>query len=72
MRIAPMAKRIWNLPAVLVFFLLATFLNGQTFYGGISGRVIDSGGSAVPGASLTITDQATGASRSTKTSDQGE
>jgi hypothetical protein len=55
----------------LLTFSAASFLYGQAT-GSISGTVTDSTGSAVPGAKVTVTAPATGATRSTATSDSGE
>ncbi len=47
-------------------------LSGQTFYGGIRGRVEDPAGGAVASAKVTILDVATNVGRSTLTNEQGE
>src|SRR5271157_1510137 len=55
----------------LLTFSTASFVFGQAT-GSISGTVTDISGSAVPGAKVTVTAPATGASRSTTTNDSGE
>jgi carboxypeptidase family protein len=46
--------------------------SAQTFRGGISGRVADATGAVLPGVSVTVTDDATGVSRTTATSTTGD
>ena len=46
--------------------------HGQTFRGGISGRVLDSTGAMLPGVSLTVTNTATGTARTTTSSGSGD
>ncbi|MGH9818888.1 MAG: carboxypeptidase-like regulatory domain-containing protein, partial [Pyrinomonadaceae bacterium] len=53
---------------ILVFCLTATYAQGD---GRISGRVIDPNGAAVPGASVTITNEATGGTRTTAANADG-
>jgi hypothetical protein len=55
----------------LMTVLAAPLLHGQAT-GSISGTVTDVTGSAVPGAKVTVTAPATGASRSSTTNDSGE
>jgi trimeric autotransporter adhesin len=47
-------------------------LLGQTFFGGIRGRVVDPASASVPGAKITLIDEATGNTRSTNTNALGE
>ncbi len=65
-----------KLQSVAVFVGLMTVLAGPSLYGqatgSISGTVTDVTGSAVPGAKVTVTAPATGASRTFTTSDSGE
>ncbi|HZT77975.1 MAG TPA: carboxypeptidase-like regulatory domain-containing protein, partial [Vicinamibacterales bacterium] len=57
----------------LVFLVaMATSGAAQTFRGGISGRVVDSTGAVLPGVSLTATNTATSASRTTTSSATGD
>jgi hypothetical protein len=58
----------------LCFFLLgiATLCEAQTFRGAISGRIADTTGAVLPGVTVTATNNATGVSRTTVTSDSGD
>jgi outer membrane receptor for ferrienterochelin and colicin len=57
---------------VFVFLLLAAAVHGQTpGTGAIRGRVLDSAGAAVAGAEVTVTNQATGFTRATRSDAQG-
>jgi hypothetical protein len=53
------------------FTLFAASLWAQTFLGGIRGSVTDKSGAVIPEAKITITDQATGISRSTISNNEG-
>src|SRR6476469_9033356 len=57
-----------------LFLILATslFSLGQSGTTGISGIVSDSAGAAVPGATITLVDPATGFSRATTTNSDGK
>src|SRR3984957_16107310 len=68
-----MLIRIWSSAVIvgLLTFSGASFLYGQAT-GSISGTVTDVTGSAVPGAKVTVTAPATGASRSATTNVSGE
>jgi hypothetical protein len=62
--------------ATLIFTALAlvassSFANGQDIFGRISGTVTDPSGAAVPGASITVTNQATKATRTLVTDASG-
>ncbi len=59
----------WSLALALTSSAVA---HAQTFRGGISGRVLDSTGAVLPGVSLTATNTATGASRTTTSSGTGD
>ena len=59
----------WSLALTLASPLVA---HAQTFRGGISGRVLDSTGAVLPGVSLTASNPATGASRTTTSSGSGD
>jgi hypothetical protein len=62
-----------RLEAVLVVAALAlpASLHAQEARGRITGRVVDSSSSAVPGATVTVTDPARGSTSSVTTNDQG-
>jgi len=57
--------------AILTAFLCVGLVNGQSGTSGISGTISDQTGAVVPGASVKITNPATGFSRSTTTNDDG-
>jgi len=52
--------------------LFVTFAAAQNFRGGINGSVTDQGGSAIPGATVQITDDATSVTHTTVSSSAGE
>src|SRR5215471_5865073 len=58
--------------STLCFFLLSGLAAAQSFQGTLRGRVTDPNAAVVPVAKITVTDEATGISRYTLTSDQGE
>src|SRR5205814_7101744 len=62
-----------KLSGLLLFSLLfaSSWVFAQKISGTISGTVTDPQGAVVPGASVTITDQATNATRSTKSGSTG-
>ncbi|HZU25777.1 MAG TPA: TonB-dependent receptor [Bryobacteraceae bacterium] len=63
-----------NAATAFVLFLTVPFgipLSAQVFYGSIVGAVTDSSGGSVPGATVTITNHATGESRDVKTDSAG-
>jgi hypothetical protein len=45
--------------------LFVCLLNAQSFQGSLRGRLTDESGAAVPDAKVSLTDEATGVSRST-------
>jgi hypothetical protein len=57
--------------AIALAATLATPAAAQVLYGSITGRVVDSTGSVVPGASVRVSHTATNQTRSTLTNDQG-
>jgi hypothetical protein len=60
------------LTALLVFCLAAgTTVAAQTGTGTLTGRVVDEQGGAIPGALVTVTEQATGAVRTTQSGSDG-
>jgi hypothetical protein len=48
--------------AVVLMVMTAAVAMGQTTFGSITGTVTDPSGAVVPGAQITVTDQATGVS----------
>lgn len=56
----------------LTVFLVASVCGAQTFRGGISGRIVDPSGAVLPGVTVTATNNATGAARTTTTSVTGD
>ena len=61
-------------PALSVIGVLAltAMADAQTFRGGITGRVADQTGAVLPGVTVTATNSATAASRTTTSSDSGD
>ncbi|WP_321474554.1 TonB-dependent receptor [uncultured Paludibaculum sp.] len=57
---------------VVALLLCGETLSAQSFQGSLRGRLTDESGAAVPDAKVTLRDQATGATRSTLTSNAGE
>jgi hypothetical protein len=57
---------------VLLLFLLAAALWGQSYQGGLRGIVSDASGGAVANAKITLTDEAAGVSRATISNSSGE
>src|SRR5260370_4774308 len=57
---------------VVLFGLLAAMLAGQTFRGGLAGRVAEASGAAVPEAAIKIENKATGLSRTQNSTQAGE
>ena len=57
--------------AIVVTLAMATGVMAQTFTGGLRGAVRDPNG-VIPGVTVTLLNEATGASRETVTNDQGE
>lgn len=60
---------LWVVAVVVFLQLMAS---GQSTGGRIIGRVLDSTGAVVGGVTVTVTNQATGVSRDTKTNDSGD
>jgi hypothetical protein len=57
--------------ALLIFTLAAPWSIAQTQFGQLSGSVLDPAGAVVPGAKVTVTNVATGQSRTVQTNDEG-
>ena len=56
----------------ILLALAAGTLFGQSFQGGVRGRLQDQSGAAISTAKVTLTDTSTNISRSTLSSEQGE
>src|SRR5262245_39642920 len=61
-----------RLSVVVLIFLAATAAFSQGFQGGLRGSIRDAGGAVVPGAEVTLTNEATSLSRTTVTNESGE
>ncbi len=59
------------LSLAVLFFVFSLTLNAQSTYGSISGTIVDSSGAAIPGASVTSTNLATGEKRTQASGDDG-
>lgn len=57
--------------AVIVLMLMTTQSQAQVLYGALLGRVEDQSGAVLPGAKVTVTNQATGQQRETVADDNG-
>jgi Carboxypeptidase regulatory-like domain len=67
-----MRSRSWHVAAVFVSLLtLGTMVLAQSATTSVRGTVTDSNGAVVSGATVTLNNEATGFTRSTKTDDQG-
>ena len=66
-----MMSRRRHATTLVLIFVFAALAYGQTSFGRISGTVTDSGGLAVPNATVTITDPSTSFSRTTTTDSSG-
>ena len=62
------AHRLRVVLSLVVLLGIPGAVHGQTFRGGIAGRVADSTGAVLPGVTVTATNDATGLSRRTTTS----
>src|SRR5712671_4414136 len=63
-------KRVLVILTLLMLFVAV--VNAQTFRGAINGTILDPSGAAVPGASVKATDIATGVSRTTVSTSDGQ
>ncbi len=59
------------MPLIACLLMLPPSLQAQQTLGSINGTVVDSTGAAIPGASVTVVDNATGLTRSTMTRNDG-
>ncbi len=66
------AHRLRVVLSLVVLLGIPGAVHGQTFRGGIAGRVADSTGAVLPGVTVTATNDATGLSRTTTTSAGGD
>src|SRR5438270_3231296 len=67
-----MRSRSWHVAAVFVSLLtLGTMVLAQSATTSVRGTVTDSNGAVVSGATVTLNNEATGFTRTTKTDDQG-
>jgi len=64
-------SRVSNIKTLGLILILAAVGYGQTSFGRISGNVTDAGGSAVPNATVIVTDPSTNFSRTVTTDDSG-
>ena len=55
-----------------LLLLVPAFASAQTFTGGVRGAVRDTDGGVLPGTSVTLTNEDTGATRSSVTNERGE
>src|SRR4051794_319069 len=58
--------------ALAIVLVCATLAAGQSFQGGLRGAARDASGGVLPGVGFTLTNEATGVSRTTVTNDVGE
>jgi hypothetical protein len=65
-------RRLAAFLSFLTSLVLATLCDAQTFRGSITGRVVDQTGAVLPGVTITVTNDATGVSRTTMTSATGD
>ena len=65
-------RRVAILFSLLAVWAFSAAVHAQTFRGSISGRVADATGAVLPGVSITATNDATGVSRATVTSANGD
>ncbi|HEY0386186.1 MAG TPA: carboxypeptidase-like regulatory domain-containing protein, partial [Pyrinomonadaceae bacterium] len=67
----PIAARLFALFASLVLAATAVFAQSQATTGNIEGRVLDPNEAAIPNATVTATNQATGLEKTTNSDDEG-
>ncbi len=63
-------RRLCSIAAVALW-LLPTSVSAQTLYGSVTGTVTDDSGGAVPGVTITLSNESTGLQLDTVTDDQG-
>lgn len=68
---APTAAKICALVVLILAFAMAAFGQSQATTGNIEGRILDPKEAAVPGATVTATNQGTGLEKTTTTDEQG-
>jgi hypothetical protein len=69
--VTPPAAKFCALVVFILAFAIAAFAQSQATTGNIEGRVLDPKDAAVPGASVTATNQGTGLEKSATTDEQG-
>ncbi|MBV9508310.1 MAG: TonB-dependent receptor [Acidobacteriia bacterium] len=62
----------WWVPANVAFIMVAGYASAQTTTGTITGTVIDQSGTAIPSAKVSVTNEATGDTRTTTTTANGD
>src|SRR5436305_15216891 len=67
----PYVTRLLALVTLLTFISISTFAQSQATTGNIEGRVLDPNGAAVPNATVTAKNQATGFERTSTTDGEG-
>jgi outer membrane receptor protein involved in Fe transport len=65
-------RRLVSSLLIPVFVAFVSIAEAQTFRGGISGRIVDTSGAVLPGATVTATHTGTGVTRTTTSSDTGD
>jgi Carboxypeptidase regulatory-like domain/TonB dependent receptor len=70
-RITRALQFLFPLPAVAAAMLLCTFAQAQQTLGGITGTVTDPSGGVIPNATVTVIDEQTSLTRTTKTNGSG-
>ena len=70
----PSLRARWSVVclAVAICFITPTLLSAQGTNGRILGHVVDPSGAVLPGAKVTLVNEATSVSRDSKTSDNGD
>ena len=64
-------QAVWTLCLGVGIAILPQAANAQAVYGSIYGTVTDASGAAIPGATVTVTDEAKGTSVTAKSNESG-